>query len=129
VDVQGGSKVDLRIYPQRKYSFISVLPRHENDVQGVALVQALLSRGLPRMFHDAGQEVEIVISGFWFPGSSPQAGFKALIAPLLPFVARCGRRIGPRFMDGDLLLCPPSCLSFHSLKTKLHHRRWWCIKD
>jgi hypothetical protein len=108
---RNGSHVDLRIwqnrwaamrtfshgsevYRQREGCYVTVYPSEDGDVEGVALVQALLSGGMSHTLRDAGQFAHICIVGDAHDVctgviKNTGAGFKTQIAPLLQFGAHC----------------------------------------
>jgi hypothetical protein len=68
---------------------VFVYPRREEDLRGLALVQALLSEGLAQIVADAGQRTFIYITGINMQMRFTQAGLKAMVAPLVPFAPSC----------------------------------------
>jgi hypothetical protein len=68
---------------------IFVTPASDDDLVFVAIVHAMLSKGLASFVYEAGSRVEIRIRGPINPTNrGTPAGLKAQIAPLLPFASR-----------------------------------------
>jgi hypothetical protein len=85
VKASGSSASSLKviIYGTSKHAYFSIAPSDDEDVQGVAIVQAMLSLGMAEIFKDAGGHADI---GVWhYAEGSTRAGLEAQVAPLLPF--------------------------------------------
>jgi hypothetical protein len=113
-----GRSVCMELGRERKAASITVYASDDDDVEGVALVQAMLSAGMFQTFFDAEYSVGLCIHGISHLGpfidrkymAEPDvtfAGWKALIAPLLPFGSYCNacRR------SGQSSLIPPQCFA------------------
>jgi hypothetical protein len=81
------SEVNLRMSADTGVT-LTLNPRCDEDVQGVALVQALLSGSYGPAFQAVDRTVKIHVWWRYRPGSSTKAGQQAYIAPLLPLVSR-----------------------------------------
>ncbi len=119
VDIEAGhgSKVSLTVWQEDRCpvpmfsktgrlvqgAFFTVHPSKDDDLEGVALVQALLGGGVSKSLHDVRQSGHISILGLIAPEfQDPElcftsAGFKAQILPLLPFGSRCKQVVGDSF--------------------------------
>jgi hypothetical protein len=74
----------------RRYNlvFFSLYPCCDEDVEGLALVQTLLTWGLVSGPHSAGPQSWIKVSGYMlYKHHFTQEGLQAQIAPLLPFLS------------------------------------------
>jgi hypothetical protein len=65
-----------------------VVPRGDEDLEPLAFMQALLSEGVAKVCRDAGKDAEVRVEGSRYPVMGTPAGWKAQIAPLLPFASR-----------------------------------------
>jgi hypothetical protein len=77
-------------FPNRRSTIIQICPESDGDVEGLALVQALLTGGLARFMCDSGRRAEI---NFRLPDDPDPAkftlaGMKDQIGPLMPFASR-----------------------------------------
>jgi hypothetical protein len=81
------SRVNLRIC-RHKGVTLTLNPRGDEDVQGVALLQALLSGSYGPAFHGVDRPLTIHVLWQYRPGRSTKAGQLAYVAPLLPLVSR-----------------------------------------
>jgi hypothetical protein len=86
VQAAKGSLVTVRFGWDLREAIIQVFPTSDRDLEGVALVQALLSQNLARFIQGSGRHVEINI-GLRNPARFTLEGLKAQIGPLLPFAS------------------------------------------
>jgi hypothetical protein len=95
VEVQAGNgsfvELDICLYTQRTH--VNVYPASDDDVEGAALVQALLRGGLAQTLRDAGHSADISIRGFSSNDNFTNAGLKVQLAPLLPYGSYCNEHV------------------------------------
>jgi hypothetical protein len=83
---------------------IMVSPTCDEDLEGVALVQALLHQGTARAIQDSGQYARITLSQYLQPSRFTQAGLDAQFGPLMPFALRS---MPTERVEGDChVFCP-----------------------
>jgi hypothetical protein len=86
VEAPNHSMVYVSMMQDREVVSIRVNPSSEDDFEGVALVQALLSGALAQALRDAGLSCDIYVhwclSNRWTP-----AGFRGQIRPILPLAS------------------------------------------
>jgi hypothetical protein len=94
--IGGWSDVRLRFRRNRTGVGIWVLPKSDNDFEGVGLVHAILDGGLAQYIRDAGKWVEVkiwgVLGGYNGPTDISRAGMKAQSAHFLPASSHCVSR-------------------------------------
>jgi hypothetical protein len=89
IKVYAGTRTQMQMGIRRGQRAIFLAPFSDDDLDGVALVQALLSRGLSQALHDAEQAVDITVQGDFNPPDVTWAGLMAQIAPILPYGTHC----------------------------------------
>ncbi len=98
--------LQAKLEDTEKAMFIWVVHPHNHDVEGPALLQALLSGGLAQSCRDVGQHATIRLIGVRFSRSTTLTGLKALVAPLLPLMSRMSQ-VGCRFnvtcLEGEVM--------------------------
>ncbi len=77
------SKVSLHVRLRWKSTTLRVSPCTEEDLDGVALAQALLSGGFARILREAGSETHVRVSAWASRLTDAQMRFQALIGPLM----------------------------------------------
>jgi hypothetical protein len=85
---QGGSRMFVRTCRKRRMAMISIYPCNNEDLAGVALLQALLSWGLAPLSGNVGAHLDIRVVGYSWNVGITQAGLRMQIAPLLPFASQ-----------------------------------------
>jgi hypothetical protein len=85
---QSGTEVQLRV-ERAQCVFISVSIRKDGDLEGVALVQALLSGGMSGLLSNPEQCIHILVEGAAKSSGVTPSGLKAQIAPILLHGAHC----------------------------------------
>jgi hypothetical protein len=87
VQTPKGSLVYVRCHWGRRSAVIQICPTCDEDLEEVALVQALRSGGLAEFIRDSGRRVEINIC-LPDPAKFTVAGIKDQMGPLMPFSSR-----------------------------------------
>jgi hypothetical protein len=82
------SQFCLQICRKRHGAVICVKPRGDEDLAGVAFIQALMSLKPAPLFGDVGPHAHIRIMRKVSDGQVTQAGLRRQIAPLLPFASQ-----------------------------------------
>jgi hypothetical protein len=85
---QNGAELHLRV-ERAQCVYISVSIRKDADLEGVALVQALLRGGISGLLRNPEQCIHILVQGASKSSGVTPAGLKAQIAPLLLYGPHC----------------------------------------
>jgi hypothetical protein len=86
LDLPNDTYVHFSIWPEKRILDICIVPWSDEDLEGVALVQALMSGVLAQILQDGTLSLRICVSGQARTGCT-NAGMKAQITPLLPFAS------------------------------------------
>jgi hypothetical protein len=85
------SKVVLSIFPLRKLIMFRLWPLDDDDLEGIALVQSLITEAVAQGIHDGGVSFDISIAAWVVIGRCrcTSAGLQAQIKPLLACASQC----------------------------------------
>jgi hypothetical protein len=86
---RNASRLLMRIHRTQRGHAINIFPKNDEDLEGVALAQALLGGGLAKYIRESRQGANLSMHSGW--GGATRAGLKRQIATLVLFSSRYPR--------------------------------------